>query len=218
VLATVAVFTGSPVQRTDRLAVDAPAAPAAGGEAFDATTSEATTGTSAPRETASAPAAATNQRTAETAGQGHDAADIPAEAGGTGSAAMLLREPAALEVTLSVQRSVEQDADRHELTLRACNPEPRAVEVWFPAAQRYDFEVARDGAVVWRWSAGRSFAQVAADERWEPKSCKEWTESWNGTTDKGGPADPGRYQVTGVLAADPQRRTEPQEACRVACL
>lgn len=101
-------------------------------------------------------------------------------------------------------------------TLRACNASDEAVDVTFPSGQRYDFEVHRDGELVWRWSDGRAFTMVYGTERMEAGDCRTYTDSWDGSTSDG-PAAPGGYEAVGVLSSDPPRRSAAQAFCLDAC-
>lgn len=102
-------------------------------------------------------------------------------------------------------------------TLRVCNPSDETVEVFFGDAQRYDFHVSRGGERVWTWSEGRAFAQVASTQRWAAGACRTWTETWSGEDDAGRPVSPGRYEVVGLLASDPEHGSPPDEFCMGAC-
>ena len=128
----------------------------------------------------------------------------------------LAAKPSNLNVTLSVKdRPVGRGAD---LTLQACNPSSdTAVERHFGSSQRYDFEVAQDGAVIWRYSDGRAFAQVVGTERFEPKQCRSWKTTWDGRRSSGGPAPPGTYQITGVLTSTDPTRTAARDYCLDIC-
>jgi hypothetical protein len=121
-----------------------------------------------------------------------------------------------LEVTLDVkERSVPNRGA--EFTLKACNTGPETVERHFPDAQRYDFAVKRNDDVVWRWSDGRSFAQVTGREEWEPGECKTWKETWDGMTTSGAPAPSGEYEAVGVLKTPNPQHAKAVEFCLDIC-
>ena len=174
-----------------------------------------------------APFAAADTAAAPTDGDAQKrAADSSAEQQATGastaggSAAVtapntMSSAPAPLAVTLSVKdRSSGRGAD---LTLKACNQSNESVSRDFATSQRYDFEVSKNGAVVWKYSEGRAFAQMVGDESWAPKQCKTWTATWDGMRSSGGLAGPGTYEVVGVLSTDPPLRTDPQKYCLDVC-
>lgn len=111
---------------------------------------------------------------------------------------------------------VAERAQGASFTMSACNTGDEPVELAFPTGQRYDFEVHRDGELVWRWSDGRAFTMVYGSERMEAGQCRTYTDSWDGTTSDG-PASPGGYDAVGVLASDPPRRSAAQAFCLDAC-
>lgn len=120
---------------------------------------------------------------------------------------------------LSASVTVEDLAQPHSVrfTLKVCNDSGSAVEREFGNAMRYDFEVSRDGEKVWRWSEGRSFAQVVGTERFEPGACKTWSEEWNGRDSSGMLAPTGSYRVVGELATPDGPRSKPKDFCLDIC-
>ncbi|MGH2758993.1 MAG: BsuPI-related putative proteinase inhibitor [Actinomycetota bacterium] len=121
-----------------------------------------------------------------------------------------------LDVTLEVS---DQSflGRRFELTLSACNNGSETIDQTFPTGQRYDFEVGRNGEVVWRWSDGQVFTQEYGTEPWEPGECKTYSEIWNGSDSDGSFVEAGTYQAEGVLASDPQLRSGQQDFCVESC-
>jgi hypothetical protein len=130
------------------------------------------------------------------------------------SEAMRRSGPAPLEVTLDVTKRTPRGAT---LTLKACNKGSETIERSFNTSQRYDFEISRNGELVWRWSDGMAFAQVVGDERWKAGECKTWSADWNGTNSMGAPASPGTYQAVGILKSSPVQRTKPKDVCLDLC-
>lgn len=123
--------------------------------------------------------------------------------------------PSSFEVTLQVSGpSVGRGA---RFTLRACNTTNETRELTFASGQRYDFEVSRNGELVWRWSDGRAFTQIYGTEQWGPGQCKTYNDSWDGTNSDGGIAPPGSYQAVGIVASSPQLRSAPKSFCLDAC-
>jgi hypothetical protein len=118
----------------------------------------------------------------------------------------------ALEVVLETGQQPVSPGGSVTFTLRACNRTDADVVATFRDSQRYDFEVSRDGAVVWRWSEGMVFAQVVGEERWASGECREWSESWDGSG-----AGPGSYEAAGILASAPERRSAPETVCLTVC-
>lgn len=123
--------------------------------------------------------------------------------------------PSAFRVTLEVTEiGVGQGA---HFTLDVCNTTDQSHKLTFPTGQRYDFEVRRDGNLVWRWSDGKAFTQVYGEETWRPGECKTYDDAWNGRESDGGIAPPGRYSATGIVASSPQLRSAPKSFCLDAC-
>lgn len=122
-----------------------------------------------------------------------------------------------LTATIEVAGSPARPGDPARFTLRVCNGGSSTVQRSFSDGQRYDFEVRRGSAVVWRWSDGRFFTQSLGTERWTAGACKTWTESWDARSSSGAPVSPGSYEVTGSLAGSPPVRSAPRTVCAVAC-
>jgi len=119
-----------------------------------------------------------------------------------------------LVLTLDVAKRAPRGAT---FTLKACNKNEQTVERSFNDAQRYDFEVSRNGTRIWRWSDGRSFSQITGTETWKPNECKTYEADWNGTNSSGAVAAPGTYKAVGVLTSSPEQRTKPKDVCLDIC-
>ena len=102
-------------------------------------------------------------------------------------------------------------------TLQACNHTGGTVRTTWPTGQRYDFEVSRNGKLVWRWSDGRAFTQIYGTQDWQPNECHSWSETWNGTDSSGKPVSTGSYDVMGVLTTSPKQSTAPKAFCLDLC-
>ena len=74
--------------------------------------------------------------------------------------------------------------------------------VQFPDAQTHEFLVANQAAtqIVWMWSDGQAFAQVATELVFEPYASKTFTLIWPGTLTDGTNLKVGNYQARGALA------------------
>ena len=136
--------------------------------------------------------------------------------GGPAAAVGSAAGPTQLEATVTVEEGTVTDRGA-KFTLKVCNPGPQAVTRDFPTAQRYDFEVRRGDDLVWRWSDGRTFAQVLGRETWKPKECKTWMEDWNAMTSSGAPASSGRYEAVGILKSSEPQKTKPESFCLDLC-
>ncbi len=100
--------------------------------------------------------------------------------------------PPPVEVELHTDR---ESYDRYEpirLSLVVANRGGEAVVLPFPTSQRHDV-VIRDGggAILWRWSDGRSFAQVRGEAVVEPAESLRWTVTFDGSL------PPGEYLAEG---------------------
>lgn len=122
-----------------------------------------------------------------------------------------------LEATVDAPDEPVPPGGEARFTLRVCNPSDEDVDVFFNDAQRYDFQVSHGEERVWTWSAGQAFAQVASTERWAPGVCRTWSETWSGRDDDDRPVAPGRYEVVGMLASDPELPSSSAEFCMGAC-
>jgi hypothetical protein len=122
---------------------------------------------------------------------------------------------APLRATVEVEDLTQPHSVR--FTLKVCNDSGSTVERDFGNAKRYDFEVSRDGKKVWRWSDGRSFAQVVGRERFEPGACRSWSEEWDGRDSRGMLAPTGSYRVVGELATPDGPRSKPTDFCLDIC-
>jgi hypothetical protein len=141
----------------------------------------------------------------------------PQPAGAPSSESALAAQDRSGNAELTLTLTVNETLAGADLTLRVCNKTTETIEKTFSTAQRYDFEVSRDGDRVWRWSDGRVFAQVYGQETWEPDQCKSYSESWDGRDSEGNPTGPGEYQAVGVLSSSPPLRSAPKSFCRGAC-
>lgn len=92
-------------------------------------------------------------------------------------------------------------------SLRLCNITDQSQKLTFPTGQRYDFDVYREGSIVWRWSHGRAFTQVYGEESFRPEECKIYNASWDGRESNGDQAPPGQYTAVGIVTSSPQQRS-----------
>lgn len=84
-------------------------------------------------------------------------------------------EPAGLSPTLALR--VEGDTVRLVLQLTNAGTDP--VRIDFTSAQRFDFVVFDAvGAEVWRWGAGRGFAQMLGSEDVPAGATLSWEAAW----------------------------------------
>ena len=88
-------------------------------------------------------------------------------------------------------------ADRPiEFTLSVYNDTAEELVLDFPNGQRFDFEVSREGASVWKWATDMFFPQMLGRERIPAQDQIPWSV----THESGLPA--GRYTVRGTLTTN----------------
>lgn len=80
-----------------------------------------------------------------------------------------------------------------------------------PTSQTHDcIAYAGKDKEVWRWSAGRMFAQVITALTFAPGESRTFTATWDLTDPRGAPLPPGDYQAVGLVPArTPGARSEP---------
>ncbi len=101
-----------------------------------------------------------------------------------------------MSVAVTVAPAEVGAGDTLEITLTVENTGADTVGLDFRTAQRYDFVITDEsGSMVWRWGAGQGFAQVLGTEILEPGGALTFSELYEVQL------PPGRYTVTGVLAA-----------------
>jgi hypothetical protein len=97
------------------------------------------------------------------------------------------------------------------LTLTVTNPGRSPLTLQFSSSQQYDFEVRREGQVVWRWSADRMFTQALTSLTLNPGTSLRFTETWKQQDNNGQPVPPGTYEVVATLTTmtKPQPQSTP---------
>ncbi len=84
------------------------------------------------------------------------------------------------------------------LTIR--NRTSDTVKLTLPSAHTHDMVVSMKGnKEIWRWSAGRMFAQVLTAVALPPGESKSFVETWDQTRSDGKPAEPGEYEAVGMI-------------------
>jgi hypothetical protein len=116
-----------------------------------------------------------------------------------------------LRLSLTADRRVYSVREPVALTLTVANPGRSPVTLQFPSSQQYDFEVRRAGQVVWRWSAGRMFAQALTSLTLGAGEQRVFTQSWNQQDNNDQPVAPGAYEAAATLTTmgRPRPQTEP---------
>lgn len=149
-------------------------------------------------------------------------APLPGKASGETPAAVST-DDSVLEIQLESSRDTAGPGEEFAFVLIACNRSSRVTRIAFPSAQRFDIEVSRRDQVIWVWSAGRSFAQQAGAEQWQPNECRSFPGSdepaprWSGRDSGGKPVPPGTYFAVGSLKTPSAKLTNPRRLCIAAC-
>lgn len=79
-----------------------------------------------------------------------------------------------------------------------------------PSSQTHDIIVSRKEREVWRWSAGRMFAQVVTEVTLPPGASRGYKVSWDLSGPNGTLVAPGEYRAVGLVPAGvPGTRSEP---------
>src|SRR3990172_4325658 len=106
-------------------------------------------------------------------------------------------EPSGLKATLTADKPAYASGEPLTFTLKVINDTPKPVRLSFRTAQRFDL-VMEDpqGREVWRWSAGRLFAQVLGHETLGPSGGE-----FVARATAEGRFPPGIYTVKGIIPA-----------------
>ncbi len=118
-----------------------------------------------------------------------------------------------VKLQLSLSDSTIAAGESVTFTLTATAPSTGGRTLTFPTAQTYDFFVVSDSPlppgdpipqdkIVWKWSAGRVFAQVVRTVELRPGESRTYTETWT-ARDAGGNPLKGRFWVIGSLKSVP---------------
>jgi hypothetical protein len=107
-------------------------------------------------------------------------------------------ERPSLSLTLRSDRAEYAPGAPVELVLELRNRGAIPVSMVTPTSQLYEFVVDREGAEVWRWSAGKAFLPQITEVVLAPGQNGVYRVLWDGRGLDGRPLAPGRYTVTGV--------------------
>lgn len=115
------------------------------------------------------------------------------------------REPAAdeLDARLNTERTQFSQAQDQNVPLRLTveNEAAAPLRVEFATGQMYDFEVRRNGELVWNWAHDRAFTQALQYREIQPGQEMTFTESWDFRDNQGNLVPPGEYTVRGILTS-----------------
>ncbi|MDD3654155.1 MAG: BsuPI-related putative proteinase inhibitor [Desulfotomaculaceae bacterium] len=131
---------------------------------------------------------------------------------------LVSRRVRGLLYTLSTNKSVYRQGENVIITLVKTNVSSRNVNLSYRTTQRFDF-VARSRAnqrEVWRWSRGRSFAQVTSNIRLDPGERQTFRVVWDQDDNRGEQVAPGSYTIEGFNVARELRNESISVTIRIA--
>ena len=106
-------------------------------------------------------------------------------------------ETKGVKVVLTAEKAVYTPGEPITFTFRVVNGTPKPVRLSFRTTQRFDLVLQdQQGREVWRWSAGRVFAQVLGEETLNPSGGELL---YQATVEGAFPQ--GVYTVTGIIPA-----------------
>ncbi|MBI3976327.1 MAG: hypothetical protein HY334_08050 [Armatimonadetes bacterium] len=102
-----------------------------------------------------------------------------------------------LELSLSKAAYVPGEPVEASLTLRHEGDGPGRIQ--FTSAQRFDVLIRRGGALVWRWSDDKAFAQVIQEVTLRSGESLTFKATWGQQDLQGRRAAPGEYEIVGIF-------------------
>jgi len=106
--------------------------------------------------------------------------------------------------TLTTNRRTYELGSQVRITLTKTNATNRTIVLRYRTTQRFDF-VARRGTEqreVWRWSAGRSFAQATTTVRLAPGESQVFRANWDQRNNRGQQVSAGNFTIEGTNVAE----------------
>lgn len=104
-----------------------------------------------------------------------------------------------LRLELSVSKSTYVLGEPVEATLTLRHEGENPARVQFTSGQRFDLLIRRGGALVWRWSDDKAFAQVIQDVTLRSGETLIFKAAWGQQDLQGRRAAPGDYEIVGVF-------------------
>lgn len=114
----------------------------------------------------------------------------------------------ALIVKLATERETYYVGDVVPLAIVVI-PWEEEQEVTFRTSQRFDVSAAREGEVVWRWSADRVFLMALGWETFLRADPAVYVVTWDLRSNEGEYVPPGEYELAGVVTAEEAVHSEP---------
>jgi len=134
---------------------------------------------------------------------------ISAQAGddvSTGTGSTSTADVRALTVSLATPKDRVRQGAAIPLKLTLANPGETPIALPFLTGQRFDFEVLRNGRLVWSWSHDRAFTQSLSTLTLQPGEQSTFSTTWNQRGNDGRQVAPGLYVLRAYVAADTDRR------------
>jgi hypothetical protein len=113
------------------------------------------------------------------------------------------RVEAPRNVALTTSLQAAPTAQGVYFALQVTNASDQPLSLEFTSGQSFDFAVAREGRVVWRWSDDQMFTQALRSERLAPGETKRYEATWPQPAGASG-----SYTVVGTLTASNHRVEE----------
>ncbi|MCG9968060.1 BsuPI-related putative proteinase inhibitor [Pelotomaculum terephthalicicum JT] len=130
---------------------------------------------------------------------------IPEDEGGAEASATAgnraTRQVRGVRYVLYTNKSVYRRGEDVVITLVKTNVSGRNVTLRYRNAQRYDFVARRGQTEIWRWSRGRSFAQVASNVTLRSGSSQTFQVTWNQRNNRGQQVAAGDITIEGYNVA-----------------
>ena len=105
-----------------------------------------------------------------------------------------------LKDTAGTETNTFQHRDRITIAVIIRNRSDAPQTLTVPSSQTHDCIVySGDKKEVWRWSAGRMFAQMITELTLAPGESRTFTTSWDLTDRTGSPLSPGDYSAVGLV-------------------
>jgi hypothetical protein len=114
-------------------------------------------------------------------------------------------EPAepAPQVDVTVDDRLYRPGQPVHFTIRVTNPGAEPLLLEFPTGQQFDINVDDGDVIIWRWSAGRMFAQAFSEATLQPGESIEMIAAWDQSDTAGEPVPPGTYTARAFITATP---------------
>jgi hypothetical protein len=101
-----------------------------------------------------------------------------------------------LKLTIKVGRTQYQRNQPVPLRLVVANNSSKRIDLKFPSSKTHDFQIIDNhGREIWRWSAGKVFAQAFVERQLGSGEDEIYTAQWNQKDNDNKDVSPGKYRV-----------------------